>query len=99
MERIAELEVQIAKLAPLVGIDSRLAPDGEGNTGFDGVTCDLELYPFTKSIIQTLKELDLFLQSLVDQSTVDVGVSMYEPAFPEQEVARLEKSPRKIGRN
>lgn len=63
--RVEQITLQVRKLAQATGVEVQKKEFNEKDAGLDGVTSDLDIEALSKGLLDTSRDLDLYLQGLL----------------------------------
>lgn len=64
--RVEQIALHVRKLAQATGVEVEKKEYSAKDSGLDGVTSDLDIEALSKGLLDVSRDLDLYLQSLLD---------------------------------
>lgn len=94
--RVEQIALHVRKLAQATGVDVQKKEFNEKDVGLDGVTSDLDIEALSKGLLDVSRDLDLYLQGLLQSPDLPVLKLKEDIAALERELQEkdelLEKS-------
>jgi len=70
--RVEQIALHVRKLAQATGVQAEKKEDEPRDPGLDGVTSDLDIEALSKGLLDVSRDLDLYLQGLLDPPNLPV---------------------------